>query len=125
MPNSSNTSALPDCEVIARLPCLATVTPAAAATIATVVEILNVFSLSPPVPHTSRISPSRVSRRNSGWIDRFRNSAANAAISSGVSPFFCERHQKIHFLFDWNRFLDERLHRPTQLFGCERNAIPQ
>ena len=61
MPRASKASALPALDVIARVPCLATVTPAAAAIMATVVEILNVPSLSPPVPQTSRISWSRVS----------------------------------------------------------------
>ena len=56
MPKASSTSALPDLEVMARLPCLATGTPAAAHTSATVVEMLKVLSRSPPVPQTSRIS---------------------------------------------------------------------
>src|SRR5882672_1224498 len=58
-PSASSTSALPACDVMARLPCLATVTPAAATIIATVVEMLNVPSRSPPVPQTSRISRAR------------------------------------------------------------------
>ena len=41
-PSASSTSAEPDFEVIARLPCLATGTPAAATTSADVVEMLNV-----------------------------------------------------------------------------------
>ena len=52
-PNPSNTSAepvLPDAE---RLPCLATLIPAAAVTKATAVEILNVDAPSPPVPQVS------------------------------------------------------------------------
>ena len=53
MPNSSNTSAEPDLLVTERLPCLATATPAPATTKAAAVEILKVFSLSPPVPQVS------------------------------------------------------------------------
>ena len=41
-PSASSTSAEPDRDVIARLPCLATGTPAAATTSAAVVEMLNV-----------------------------------------------------------------------------------
>ena len=52
----------PAFEVIARLPCLATGTPAAAATSAAVVEMLNVPLPSPPVPTTS-IAPSGASTR--------------------------------------------------------------
>ena len=40
-PSASSTSAEPALEVIARLPCLATGTPAAAATMAAVVEMLK------------------------------------------------------------------------------------
>ena len=46
-PSASITSALPVGEVLARLPCLATRTPAAAAMIATVVEMLKVLRRSP------------------------------------------------------------------------------
>jgi len=49
-----------------RLPCLATVTPAAAQTMAVAVEMLNVPSRSPPVPTTSRISRARVSASSVG-----------------------------------------------------------
>ena len=71
----------------ARLPCLATGTPAAATTSATLVEILNVFRRSPPVPQTSRISMRELFSSMGGWIDNSRNADAKAAISSGVSPF--------------------------------------
>ena len=43
----------PAAEETARLPCLATGTPAPATTNAVVVEMLNVCSPSPPVPHVS------------------------------------------------------------------------
>ena len=49
-PSTSRTSALPQREVNERFPCLATGTPAPAATKAAAVEILNVVTLPPPVP---------------------------------------------------------------------------
>ena len=53
-PKASCTSAVPDLEEAARLPCLATFTPAAAMTKAEVVEILKLFDPSPPVPTISK-----------------------------------------------------------------------
>jgi hypothetical protein len=52
-PSASSTSALPDCEDTARLPCLATRTPAAAHTNIEAVEMLKVCAPSPPVPTMS------------------------------------------------------------------------
>ena len=94
MPSADKTSALPALDVIARFPCLATVTPAAAAIIATVVEILNVPSLSPPVPQTSSISRSRVSLSIGTGKALSRSSFANAAISSVVSPLVASAVRK-------------------------------
>ena len=87
MPSAASTSALPLLLVMARLPCLATVTPAAAQRMATVVEMLNVFNPSPPVPQTSRMMPARVVSSNGTAVARARSSLANAANSSAVSPF--------------------------------------
>ena len=56
MPRASRTSAEPHLLVTARLPCLATLTPAAAATRAAAVEMLKVFAPSPPVPQVSTSS---------------------------------------------------------------------
>ena len=67
----------------ARLPCLATATPQLAVTIATVVEMLKVPALSPPVP---QVSISGLRRVRSGGTRR-RIASAMPAISSGVSPF--------------------------------------
>src|SRR5260370_29960862 len=53
MPRASRTSAEPHCEVTARLPCLATFAPAAAATRAAAVEMLKVPLESAPVPQVS------------------------------------------------------------------------
>ena len=58
-PKASKTSAAPDLLETPLLPCFATLHPAAAATNADVVEILNVFALSPPVP-TISIHPCHV-----------------------------------------------------------------
>ena len=54
-PSACRRSALPQRLDMARLPCLATGTPAPATTNAAVVEILNVWEPSPPVPHVSII----------------------------------------------------------------------
>ena len=81
MPRASRTSADPDFDVIARLPCLATGTPHAATTSAAVVEMLKVPDPSPPVP-TMSIVPSGASTRTT----RSRIAEAKPANSSTVSP---------------------------------------
>ena len=80
-PRASSTSAEPDFDVIARLPCLATGTPLAATTSADVVEMLNVPEPSPPVPTTS-IVPAGASTRTT----RSRIAVAKPTSSSTVSP---------------------------------------
>jgi len=52
-PSASNTSAAPQSDVTARLPCLATLAPAAAATSAAPEEMLKVNGPPPPVPTMS------------------------------------------------------------------------
>ena len=64
------------------MPCLATLTPQAAATKAAAVEMLKVFLPSPPVPTTSNSGPSALTRRAFSRI-----TAAMPAISSVLSPF--------------------------------------
>ena len=49
-------SAPPLCDDAARLPCLTTGTPAAATTIAAIVDRFTVLAPSPPVPTTSTVS---------------------------------------------------------------------
>ncbi|BBZ59999.1 hypothetical protein A6B34_06335 [Mycolicibacterium monacense] len=49
-------SAPPDSDEAARLPCFITGTPAAATTIAAIVDRLTVFAPSPPVPTMSTVS---------------------------------------------------------------------
>ena len=97
IPSASITSALPTDDVTARLPCLATVTPAAAHRMATVVEMLNVLKRSPPVPTTSRISRARVWASSGGWMDLSCSARAKAAISSGVSPLYASAARKPAF----------------------------
>src|SRR5690606_20989051 len=64
-PSASSTSAAPDFEDTPRLPCLATVAPAAAATKVAAVEMLKVWAPSPPVPTMSTKwgPPSNSTRR--------------------------------------------------------------
>ena len=57
-PSASRQSAVPHWEDAARLPCLATFMPPAAATRAEVVEMLKLWALSPPVPTISNKSIS-------------------------------------------------------------------
>ena len=53
--NAPRTSAEPQLDETALLPCLATLTPILAKTIAAAVEILSEFCPSPPVPHVSMV----------------------------------------------------------------------
>ena len=79
-PSASSTSAEPDADETARLPCFATPAPAAAATSAAAVEMLNVLAPSPPVPAVStRSSRCGVHRR----ATCSRIASAQPAISSG------------------------------------------
>src|SRR6185503_18936596 len=55
-PRASSVSAPPDSDDAARLPCLTTGTPAAAQTMAAMVDRLTVLAPSPPVPTTSTVS---------------------------------------------------------------------
>ncbi len=83
-PRASSTSALPHLLDIARFPCLATGTPAPATTKAAAVEMLNVLSLSPPVPHVSTTSACRFV----GILTHFsRIVRAKPVTSCTVSPF--------------------------------------
>ena len=82
-PSASRQSAAPDLELAARLPCLATGTPAAEITMDAVVEILKELEPSPPVPTISSASTSAPS-----FLPNFRISSAEPVISSMVSPFW-------------------------------------
>ena len=108
-------------EVLARLPCLATSTPAAAATSATVVEILKVLRRSPPVPTTSRISRARVSASSGGGMDLSRRARAKAAISPVRFAFFRQRGQEIGLDRGRNFFVGELFHCLADLLVVERS----
>ena len=81
-PSASRTSADPDADETARLPCFATPAPAAAATSAAAVEMLIVLAPSPPVPAVS----TRSSRNGRTASTCARIASAHPAISSAVSP---------------------------------------
>ena len=81
-PRASSTSAAPHLLEAARLPCLATFSPAPAATKAAAVEMLNVSCPSPPVPTESTRSPSTLT-----FSENSRMTVAMPAISGVVSPF--------------------------------------
>ena len=88
-PSACSTSAAPDFDDSARLPCLATGTPAPATMKAAQVEMLNEPEASPPVPTTSMASagaftPSILARMV----------VTAPVISSTVSPRTRKRHQQ-------------------------------
>ncbi len=85
IPSFSKRSALPDALVTARLPCLTTFAPPAAATREDIVDTLNVFLAEPPVPHVSR----RISSFSGAGklIAFFFKTEAKPASSSAVIPF--------------------------------------
>ncbi|ORW25083.1 hypothetical protein AWC17_02310 [Mycobacterium nebraskense] len=76
-------SAPPDNDDAARLPCLTTGTPAAATTIAAMVERLTVLTPSPPVPTTSTVS-SRMAGIGSAWLSM---TSASSLTSAEVGTF--------------------------------------
>lgn len=80
-PASSSTSAAPQREETARLPCLATVTPAPAATRAAVVEMLKERPPSPPVPTMSAHFPGATTE-----VMCSRRKRAHPVNSSTASP---------------------------------------
>src|SRR5512139_1841602 len=96
-PSACNTSAAPDFDDSARLPCLATGTPAPATMNAAQVEILNEPDASPPVPTTSTASggaftPSIFARIvvtapviSSTVSPRTRNAISSPPICEGVA----------------------------------------
>ncbi len=84
-PSSCSTSALPQWLVALRLPCLATGTPAPAATSAAQVEMLNVPLPVPPVPQVSTTS----SPSTRIGVAASRMAFAQPAISGTVSPLTC------------------------------------
>src|SRR6476661_6182484 len=83
-PSASSTSALPERDVNDRLPCFATRTPMPAASSAAAVEMLNVVSVPPPVPHVST-SPSGLLAGSTTIASR--SASTTPATSADVSPF--------------------------------------
>src|SRR6478752_10429866 len=81
IPSASSTSAEPELDEAARLPCLTTLMPAAAHTIEAIVEMLTVCARSPPVPTMSRLGPATSIRL--AWASIM---SASPRISSTVSP---------------------------------------
>ena len=79
-PSACNTSAAPVLELSARLPCLATFTPAPASTKVTAVEMFKLPDASPPVPTTSIASAGATTR-----VIRLRIARTAPAISATVS----------------------------------------
>src|ERR1700689_4333795 len=96
-PSAASTWAAPDCDDSARLPCLATGTPAPATINAAQVEILYEPDASPPVPTTSMASGGACTRSileriavtapviSSTVSPRTRNAMSNAPICDGVA----------------------------------------
>src|SRR5882757_8590144 len=80
-PSASSRSAAPDREDAARLPCLITGTPAAATTMAVMLEMSTLCEPSPPVPTTSTAALVSGTRRALASI-----ASASPAISPAVSP---------------------------------------
>ena len=118
MPSASSTSADPAREVIARLPCLATGTPAAATTSAAVVEMLNVPLPSPPVPTTS-IAPSGASTANDALAHR-RREAGQLVDGLAAHP---ETHEQRGELGRRRLAVHHRAHRGAGLVQRERAAV--
>ncbi|OBA64186.1 hypothetical protein A5647_03820 [Mycobacterium sp. 1100029.7] len=81
-------SAPPDSEDAARLPCLTTGTPAAATTIAAIVDRLTVLTPSPPVPTMSTASrmslPSASPGIGRAWVSI---TSASSLTSAAVGTF--------------------------------------
>jgi hypothetical protein len=88
---ASSTSALPELEDTLRLPCLATLAPAAAQTNIAAVEMLKVFAPSPPVP---TMSTKWLLSGTSTLAENSRITLAAAAISPMVSFFTAQSGQQ-------------------------------
>ena len=105
MPRASRTSAAPQRELMERLPCLATRTPAPATTKAAAVEMLKVLRVSPPVPQVSISGSLAANLRPCGKIGAAwrRITLAKPTSSSTVSPFMrrAARKPAIWASFDW------------------------
>ena len=86
-PSASSVSAPPDSDDAARLPCLTTGTPAAATTIAAMVDRLTVLAPSPPVPTMSTVSPSLRIASVGIWRAWLSMTSASSPTSAAVGTF--------------------------------------
>ena len=80
-PSASITSADPHLELMLRLPCLATRTPAPAITRAVAVEMLKVPLVSPPVPQVSTSASRPVPLRSRASPSSFVKGVASSRIA--------------------------------------------
>ena len=90
-PSASSTSALPHCDVNERLPCLATRTPAPAASSAAAVEMLKVVTAPPPVPQVSTSSVGIVGRQPHHRVAQRAHPAGHLV---GAFALDAERHEQ-------------------------------
>ncbi|OBK45966.1 hypothetical protein A5657_02705 [Mycobacterium kubicae] len=92
-------SAPPDSDDAARLPCLTTGTPAAATTIAAIVDRLTVFTPSPPVPTTSTASSGIASMGiGRAWLSM---TSASSLTSAAVGTFIFSATAKAAICEGW------------------------
>ena len=133
-PSAASTSAAPDFDDSARLPCLATGTPAPATMSAAQVEMLNEPDASPPVPTTSMASGGAVdaqhlrAHRGDGAGDLVDGLAAHAQRHQERAHLRGRRFAGHHLLEGAGRFVaaerragrdfaDERLETPRSPHG--------
>ena len=119
-PSASSTSAEPDEDDAARLPCLTTRTPAAAHTIAAIVEMLTVCARSPPVPTTSRLTPGTVIRF--AWASIWSAMPAHLLDGLALGP---QRHEEPGDLGRRRRAGHDLVHRPLGRLGADVGAGDQ
>ena len=105
----------------ARLPCLATCAPAAAATSAADVEMLKVWAPSPPVPQVS----TRSSRCGRAGVTCARIARAQPVISSTVSPFMRSADQEAGDLGGRGLAAHHLHHRRVRLLGQRSLPLDQ
>src|SRR6478609_209280 len=112
MPRASSTSALPARLVAARLPCLATGTPAAEAIRAAPVDRLRLAEPSPPVPQVS----SKIGKLWAPGLIPARIAAAAAAITLHVSLPVCRNAIR-------NAAMLAGLHAPANMASNTRRTV--
>ena len=116
-PKASRKSEAPDLDETARLPCLTTRAPAAAAMIAAVVEMLIVCAPSPPVPTVSTARSAISMGAACAYI-----SATSAPTSSAVSPLALSASRKL--LIDSTSALPLNISRMTNRICSGSKSLP-